>query len=112
MFSRSSNIGSGGGFGRRHHSQSTSIAATADLSPISGLLPAFPVSLEREKFLEAAYKASLTGGVFFDTKFYVFSRRRNSGVVDTPRAVYANSAILRRSSQYFIGRKSHEISSQ
>ncbi|KAJ3486470.1 hypothetical protein NLI96_g4230 [Meripilus lineatus] len=69
---------------------------------IAGLLPSFPESLNRECYLKAAYKASLSEGTFFDTKFYVFSRRRSSGSVDTPKAVFANSAILRASSQYFI----------
>ncbi|KAJ3486469.1 hypothetical protein NLI96_g4229 [Meripilus lineatus] len=84
-------------------SDSASSSVSSDPLQIPGLLPSFPESLKREFYLQEAYKASLTGGTFYDTKFYAFSRRRSSGSVDLPKTIFANSAILRASSQYFIG---------
>ena len=62
---------------------------------------AFPPSLSQELYLQAAFNLSMSSGTFFDTKFFVFSRRRSSGFVDRPLALYANSTILRSSSKYF-----------
>ncbi|THH23050.1 hypothetical protein EUX98_g8130 [Antrodiella citrinella] len=62
-----------------------------------------PSHIEQKHYLQTAFKTALTGGVFIDTKFYAFSRRRSSGVVDKPLAVYANSSILRAASPYFEG---------
>ncbi|EPQ57565.1 hypothetical protein GLOTRDRAFT_137867 [Gloeophyllum trabeum ATCC 11539] len=44
---------------------------------------------------------TLSGGSFNDTKFLVFSRRRQSGRVDAPLALFANSAILKTNCAYF-----------
>ena len=62
-----------------------------------------PWSADRKLITQAAVKQSLVEGAFVDTKFYVFSRRRSSGVVDKPMALYTNSAILTVSSKYFEG---------
>jgi len=48
-----------------------------------------------------ALAESVDSGVFLDTKFYVFSRRRNSGKVDLPLAIHANSSVLKQKSSYF-----------
>jgi hypothetical protein len=55
------------------------------------------------KALEIALSESMNAGNFIDTKFYVFSRRASAelGRVDTPRALYANSRVLKASSDYF-----------
>lgn len=44
--------------------------------------------------LHAALDDSITSGRFIDTKFYVFSRKNQSGRVGTPRALFANSRVL------------------
>ena len=67
--------------------------------------PSVPFAPERKTITQAAVKASLRAGAFVDIKFYAFSRRQASGVVDKPQALYANSAILRASSKYFEGCK-------
>ncbi len=83
--------GKKGGFSRP-----SSTAKTFSAAP---LLP----NADNKLVTQAAVRQSLTGGTFIDTKFYAFSRKRSSGVVDTPRAVFANSAILRATSKYFDG---------
>lgn len=71
---------------------------------VDGLLPPFPENLTgSDIILKEAYKASIIGGVFLDTKIYAFSRRkRGSRIAHTPQAIYANSAMLRASSPKFI----------
>ncbi|KAI0684904.1 hypothetical protein BC835DRAFT_1387101 [Cytidiella melzeri] len=59
--------------------------------------------LDKQGLIQVALRQSLTSGSFIDTKFYAFSRRRSTGVVDEPLAVYANSAMLRAGSKYFEG---------
>ena len=54
--------------------------------------------------LHAALNDSITSGRFIDTKFYVFSRRDKSGRVGTPKALFANSRVL-RTVPYFETRK-------
>ncbi|KAF7790011.1 hypothetical protein EIP86_000959 [Pleurotus ostreatoroseus] len=66
-------------------------------------ISSLPSDTDKKLVTQAAIKHSLAGGSFIDTKFYAFSRKRASGVVDTPKAVYANSAILSASSKYFDG---------
>lgn len=65
------------------------------------LAPLVELDTNKKLFTQAAVKHSLLGGAFIDTKFYAFSRKRGSGIVDRPKAVYANSAILRAASKYF-----------
>lgn len=67
------------------------------------LLPVLPSHIEQKDRLQTAFKLSLTGGVFIDTKFYAFSRRKSSKVVDRPLPVFANSSMLRAASPYFEG---------
>lgn len=59
--------------------------------------------LDKKGLLQVALRKAVTGGSFIDTKFYAFSRRRSTGVVDDPLPVYANSEILRAASTYFDG---------
>lgn len=51
--------------------------------------------------LATALAKSMDTGHFLDTKFYVFTRRQKSGEVDLPKAIYANSYILKKRSSYF-----------
>ena len=51
--------------------------------------------------IEAAANAALSGGPFLDTQIFAFSRKRPGGGADKPRAVYANSTVLRASCPYF-----------
>ena len=67
--------------------------------------PSVPSAPERKTITQAAVKLSFTAGAFIDTKFYAYSRRTASGGVDTPKPLFANSAILKASSQHFQGRE-------
>ncbi|KAI0088862.1 hypothetical protein BDY19DRAFT_946409 [Irpex rosettiformis] len=60
-------------------------------------------SNDKKTLLQEVLRLSLTDGSFIDTKFYAFSRRRSTGVVDEPLPVYANSGMLRANSKYFDG---------
>ena len=44
---------------------------------------------------------SATDGTFSNSVFYAYTRRRASGIVDRPQAIFANEALLRRTSEYF-----------
>lgn len=68
-------------------------------------LPAIPSQVEQKHLLQTAFKLALTGGTFIDTKFYAFSRRRSSGLIDKPLPLFANSSILRAACPYFEGRE-------
>ncbi|KAI0645432.1 hypothetical protein C8Q79DRAFT_911621 [Trametes meyenii] len=78
-------------------------------STTTGVLPqvwysplARPVSsLPREAVLRSALLASASGVPFEDVKFYAFSRRSASGLVDTPMPLLANSAHIRKASSHF-----------
>ena len=50
--------------------------------------------MSQPHFLHAALNDSITSGRFIDTKFYVFSRKNQSGRVGTPKALFANSHVL------------------
>ena len=67
--------------------------------PVS--LPSLLLPLNPEQRFRAILNNSLSNGAFYDTKFYVFSRRNPSGRVDRPLSIFANSAILRAQSPYF-----------
>ncbi|KAI0681974.1 hypothetical protein BC835DRAFT_1402058 [Cytidiella melzeri] len=60
-------------------------------------------SLDKQGLMQAALRQSLTSGSFVNTKFYAFSRRQSTGVVNEPLAIYANSAMLTAGSTYFAG---------
>ncbi|GJE92501.1 hypothetical protein PsYK624_086550 [Phanerochaete sordida] len=53
--------------------------------------------------LEDALADSLAGVPFNDVTFYAYTRRLPSGKVDRPRAVQANSRILKATSRFFRG---------
>ncbi|KAH9895074.1 hypothetical protein C8Q73DRAFT_486013 [Cubamyces lactineus] len=60
-----------------------------------------PVS-KLPKVALGALRSSLTTGVFVDCQFTLYSRRTSDGEgVDTPLAVYANSKVLKDTSDYF-----------
>lgn len=72
------------------------------------LLPHTPHGIDSNKnpgglrVAKLAYKQSLETGVYIDTRFFAYSRRKPDGTVFAPRAVYANSWILRANlSSYF-----------
>ncbi|KAF9779896.1 hypothetical protein BJ322DRAFT_349753 [Thelephora terrestris] len=50
--------------------------------------------MSQPHILHSALTESITSGRFVDTKFYVFSRRHNSGRVGTPKALFANGRVL------------------
>lgn len=54
--------------------------------------------------LHCALSDAVASGVFIDTKFYLFSRRKLSGEVFRPRPLFANSQTL-KSVQYFDDRE-------
>ncbi|KAL6300197.1 hypothetical protein BKA93DRAFT_542061 [Sparassis latifolia] len=53
--------------------------------------------------VKTALAESLAHGEFADVRLFVFSRRLRSGKVCAPRALYANSAILKAASPFFAG---------
>lgn len=55
--------------------------------------------------LREALNDSISSGRFVDTKIILFSRRDSSGTICKPRALYANSRVLKTVS-YFNDRKS------
>ncbi|KAM5532553.1 hypothetical protein V8D89_013759 [Ganoderma adspersum] len=55
----------------------------------------------REEVSQYAMIASIEGGTFENVKFYAFSRRARDGRVDTPRALFGNSALIRKASSHF-----------
>lgn len=69
-----------------------------------------PADIDKDPvaLMQLASKLSLDSGNFVDTKFYAFSRRNASGAIYAPKAIYANSWMLRaKSPQYFENRMSH-----
>ena len=76
--------------------------APVDDFAFAGLPPGPPGYLET-LITQSTLKLSLTTGAFIDTKLYAYSRRRRDGVVDQPKPLYANSAMLKLSSKYFKG---------
>jgi len=54
--------------------------------------------------LKEALNDAITSGKFIDTKIVLFSRRDSSGRVCKPKALYANSHVL-KSVPYFNARK-------
>ncbi|KAI0338353.1 hypothetical protein BDW22DRAFT_707512 [Trametopsis cervina] len=67
------------------------------------LAPFDMLSLDKQMIMQRELGRSLIGGSFADVKFYAFSRRRSTGVIDKPLPVHANSALVRASSAYFEG---------
>ncbi|PIL34172.1 hypothetical protein GSI_03883 [Ganoderma sinense ZZ0214-1] len=55
----------------------------------------------RTQLLQTAMLASFEGKKFEDVKFWVFSRRMRSGVVDQPKSLVANNALVRKATSYF-----------
>ena len=64
------------------------------------LLPMAAHVNDDELLFTALSIASDTGSLF-DTKFYAYSRRRKNGVVYEPKAIHANSWLLRKKLPYF-----------
>ena len=68
------------------------VAIAASLETyISGMSKGEP---SRDEALRSEVLVSITKGNFIDTRFYLPTRRRRSGIVTGFRPVYANSAIL------------------
>ena len=64
-----------------------------------------------EGLMRLAFQRAMISGNFLDTKFYAYSRRKSSGTVHAPRAVHANSYILRaKEPQYFEPRELPHLS--
>ncbi|KAI0829632.1 hypothetical protein BC628DRAFT_1357957 [Trametes gibbosa] len=55
----------------------------------------------REQISQYAMLHSMATGTFEDVKFYLFSRRKDSGVVYAPRPLFANSALICKTSPHF-----------
>ena len=61
---------------------------------------AIPV-ITKEYALSSSLLDAVVTGSFIDVAFAVYTRRRAHGVVDKPRLVFANEAVLRSVSDYF-----------
>lgn len=59
--------------------------------------PSIPVDIDEgpHALMKHACMTLLRTGTYIDTKFYVYSRRKESGLVFAPQAVYANGSVLR-----------------
>lgn len=55
----------------------------------------------REQRIHSALNQSLSGGIFIDTRIYLFSRRGSSGSASTPLSVYTSSMTLMDASPEF-----------
>ncbi|KAH9855261.1 hypothetical protein C2E23DRAFT_774272 [Lenzites betulinus] len=74
-------------------------------SPVPQFPKASPI-VEIPKVTQTAIETSLTTGLFIDCQFSLYSRRLTSnGTVHTPRAVYANSEVLKQTAEHFQSRK-------
>ncbi|KAM5532551.1 hypothetical protein V8D89_013757 [Ganoderma adspersum] len=58
-------------------------------------------SPSRTQLLQAAMLTSFEGRTFEDVKFWVFSRRKRGGTVDQPKALVANSTLVRKATPHF-----------
>lgn len=73
--------------------------AVLDLPPIPANVAK---NLTPEQLMKFTFKLMMDTGDYVDTKFYAYSRRKAAGAVYAPKAVYANSYILRaRAPEYF-----------
>jgi len=52
-----------------------------------------------------ALNEGISSGTLVDTKIILYSRRKSSGIVCQPKALYANSGVL-KTVPYFIDRES------
>lgn len=97
MSTNNISAGKKGGKKRRGETLASSTGPVLDQPPI----PADVVK-DPEELMRVAFKRAMISGNFLDTKFYAYSRRKSSGTVYAPKAVHANSYILRaKEPQYF-----------
>ncbi|KAI0373381.1 hypothetical protein BV20DRAFT_1118983 [Pilatotrama ljubarskyi] len=54
-----------------------------------------------QKPTRSALEYSLTSGVFVDCQFYLYSCRGSDGTAHTPLAIYANSDVLKQTTEHF-----------
>lgn len=54
--------------------------------------------------LQSVLAGSLVTGIFCDTAYHLHSRRSSNGKIGAPRVVYASSAVLKTSGEYFAKR--------
>lgn len=65
-------------------------------------VPASLLKNQPHNLMKLVFKQSLVSGDLIDTKFYAYSSRKGSGAIHEPKAIFANSYILRvRAPQYF-----------
>lgn len=77
--------------------------SSRDVRPIMSLPPTnseFPSAALKEALIVA-----LADCAFNDTAYYLFSRRTASGKVGGPRAVYANSSVMKAAAEHFRARR-------
>lgn len=60
-----------------------------------------PSNATREQVSQHTMRHSIATGTFEDVKFFLFSRRKRSGVVYAPRPLFANSALVCKASAHF-----------
>lgn len=60
-----------------------------------------PSTATREQVSQHTMRHSIATGMFEDVKFFLFSRRKRSGVVYAPRPLFANSALVCKASAHF-----------
>ncbi|KAL1942541.1 hypothetical protein VTO73DRAFT_6143 [Trametes versicolor] len=60
-----------------------------------------PSNATREQVSQHTMRHSIATGTFEDVKFFLFSRRKRSGIVYAPRPLFANSALVCKASAHF-----------
>lgn len=82
-------------FAHKSHRKSGALSVTNISQPWPS--PFIPADVDKQpvSLMKIAAKKSLDTGIYVDTKFYLFSKRKRSGIVCAPRAVYSNSWLLR-----------------
>jgi hypothetical protein len=80
---------SGKGKGKKKSGGQSSTAASS-----SAPIPT-DISKDSVDLMKILVKQALVSGDYLDIKFYAYSRRKSSGTVYAPKAVYANSYVLR-----------------
>jgi hypothetical protein len=56
--------------------------------------------------LQAALATAVANGTFSDTAYYLYSQRLRNWKIGKPRAVYANSGIMKSAASHFLKRGS------
>ncbi|KAI0728223.1 hypothetical protein C8Q72DRAFT_835452 [Fomitopsis betulina] len=80
---------------------STRLAPWSSSTQVAAPAPPAMQNMTREAVLASALQSAAMEGVFLNRTFCAYTRRSASGVVGAPQTVFANEALLRRTSGHF-----------